>query len=733
MSMQTIFLRLLNMSITAGWLVLAVILLRVLLKKAPKAFRVALWALVGIRLVCPFSFESVLSLVPSAQTVQVESLETGIPEIESGIPALDTVINEAIDAALDAGERVGQKNGDIEEIKETLNETAGANTVNEANAAQEYARWAAIVWIAGMAAMGLYAVVSYGRVYRKVREAVSFHEHIWLCDHIDTPFILGVIRPRIYLPSDMSELDMQYVIAHESAHLKRRDHWWKPLGFLLLTVHWLNPLMWVAYVLFCRDIELACDERVIRDMGAESKKPYSEALINCSVSRKGIAACPLAFGEVGVKGRIKSVLNYRKPRFWVMIGAMAVCVVVAVCFLTDPPGESEDAQSETTLQRELAEYEVYYEYKGSVDPSNPYILLNTAEQTFVFSESAFSSNWRTGNYTILGNSLMLRTAGQDHWHFRLVDGAWVFDASKSSAIPRYNYGEKLGIQSPVPDGAVFEWAGGDAQAISSGGTDGATEETDSDNTPKRYVYRYSVDSVDPYFNLNPEDHTFFFSYCSLSSILNYGEYTVTDDALILQTALGYTYIFHLNEDGNYVFDGENSSPLQKVRYAANESEGMYAITDGVVFELEVDNDELLLAEPPQLMVVNGHESVFAGMGNFEWDYKIDEDQRRSCIACGSMMLEAADDLNTVELKYKDPLSVWLQFGLDPDQITVVCWNLDEENPEREEVEVDGVCSFSLKDGNYVYAITAQWNSYEQFNGTVEYGFKTQGNTTVIPE
>lgn len=157
-----------------------------------------------------------------------------------------------------------------------------------------------------------------------------------MCDRIDTPFILGVFRPRIYLPSNMSEQDVTYVLAHEQAHIKRHDHWWKPLGFALLTIYWFHPILWIAYVLLCRDIELACDEKVIKEMGIDIKKPYSDALINCSIPRRAITACPLAFGEVGVKERVKTVLNYKKPAFWIVLIAVIACVIVAVCFLTNP-------------------------------------------------------------------------------------------------------------------------------------------------------------------------------------------------------------------------------------------------------------------------------------------------------------------------------------------------------------------------------------------------------------
>lgn len=320
--MSDLFINLLNMSITASWLVLAVIVLRFLLKKAPKWINAVLWSFVGFRLVCPFSFESVLSLIPSAETVPTDIVYSQSPTIHSGIPVLNSTVNPII------------------------SESFAPDVTASANLLQIVTAIASAVWIIGIAAMILYAVISFVRLHKKVCEGVVLKDNIWLCDRIDTPFILGVFRPRIFIPSGMAESDMEYVIAHENAHLKRRDHWWKPLGFILLTVYWFNPVMWVAYILLCRDIELACDEKVLKEMGADIKKSYSEALINCSVSRRTISACPLAFGETGVKGRIKSVLSYKKPTLWIIIIAVISCIVVAVCFLTNPKPDLKDSNPE---------------------------------------------------------------------------------------------------------------------------------------------------------------------------------------------------------------------------------------------------------------------------------------------------------------------------------------------------------------------------------------------------
>ncbi len=318
--MEAVFLRLLNMSITAGWLVLAVLLLRLVLKNAPKALRCALWALIGVRLVFPFSFESGWSLLPSAEPIPMAALQTGTITVDTGIDVLDQAVNPAI----------------AEVFAPAVTDTAQTATPVSSPTVVSVTQAAAVIWLMGMALMLLYTAVSYWRLRCRVAASIPAENGLWLCDGIETPFILGILRPRIYVPSTMPEDQLVHVAAHERAHLRRRDHWWKPLGFLLLSIHWFNPLLWLAYILLCRDIELACDEKVIRDMGAEDKKAYSLALLETSVPRRMVAACPLAFGEVGVKARIRSVLHYKKPAFWLAVLAVILCVIAAVCLLTNP-------------------------------------------------------------------------------------------------------------------------------------------------------------------------------------------------------------------------------------------------------------------------------------------------------------------------------------------------------------------------------------------------------------
>ena len=310
--MNELFLKIINMSISASWLILAVLILRLVLKKAPKWVNVLLWGIVAVRLICPFSFESALSLIPSAETFPEKVISGPSFDVQTGITPVDNRINDYLGDRYFEGVTVPANNGN--NIMTILT----------------------IVWTIGILLLVAYTVISYWRLRRKVDTAVRYKDNIFQSENVKSPFVLGIIKPRIYLPFNMNGQDLEHVVAHEQAHIHRKDHWWKPFGFLLLTIHWFNPLVWLAYVLLCRDIELACDEKVIKELGNEQRADYTQALVACSVNRRMIAACPLAFGEVGVKDRVKSVMNYKKPAFWGVVLAVIVCVFVAVCFLTNP-------------------------------------------------------------------------------------------------------------------------------------------------------------------------------------------------------------------------------------------------------------------------------------------------------------------------------------------------------------------------------------------------------------
>ena len=351
--MSGIFLKLLNLSISASWLVLVVLALRLVLKRAPKWVNVLLWGMVALRLMLPFSIESALSLIPSAETVSPEVVQFDpAPTITSGVTIIDNAVNPS------------------------LSESFAAAPSASANPLYVWTYLAGWVWLIGLAAMLAYALVSYLRLRRRVSASIPLRENIYVCDEVPSPFILGIVHPRIYLPSALDEAQRGSVLSHERAHLARRDHWWKPLGFALLAVYWFNPLLWLAYTLLCRDIELACDERVLCGMDAGQVKDYSSALLACSVPRRMLAACPLAFGEVGVGARVKNALRYKKPAFWVVAASVAVCVVVAVCFLTDPPTDT-DAAGLVGFHREQVTYADVTDESGA----QPSSVQLTAEET----------------------------------------------------------------------------------------------------------------------------------------------------------------------------------------------------------------------------------------------------------------------------------------------------------------------------------------------------------------
>lgn len=401
--MSELFINILNMSISAGWTVAAVLILRFLLKKTrvPKQISVFLWGIVAIRLVCPFSFESVLSLIPSAETVTPDIMTSPAPAIDSGVEIIDSLVNPVIESSF------------------------APSPSYSANPLQIQIPVFAVIWLLGIVGMLLYTAISYLKLKRKIGTAVKLYENIYQSEFVVSPFVLGLVKPKIYLPFNLSEHDREYVTAHEKAHIRRKDHWWKPLGFLLLSIHWFNPLMWVSYVLLCRDIELACDERVIKEMNAEQKADYSQTLLNCSVNRRIIAACPLAFGETDVKTRVKSVLNYKKPSFWIIVAALAASIILGICFLTNPKTDSfgfSNGQSSADINgvsleiisADLTAPDPILEIKITNDTDNTLYFGNEFE-CFYYSENAWENTaenenavWNLPVYTLNAHSTATR-------------------------------------------------------------------------------------------------------------------------------------------------------------------------------------------------------------------------------------------------------------------------------------------------------------------------------------
>lgn len=543
--MNVVFIKLLNMSITASYIVLAVILLRFLLKKAPKWIRGVLWGFVAIRLICPFSLKSIFSLIPSAETIDL-TVYKNRPYIDTGVSAVDSNINNYLGSHYFEGVTVPADN------------------------TSHILTFFGIIWIIGIIAMLLYTLISYIRIRRKVQEAVPLRENIWICDCISTPFILGIIRPRIYLPSSMNEADMQYVISHENAHLKRKDHIWKPLGFLLLSVYWFNPILWVAYILLCKDIELACDEKVIRQLGTEIKKPYSDALINCSVPHKTIAACPLAFGETSVKERIKGVLNYKKPAFWIIIVAVVACVITAVCLLTNP------AEIKITQISEGGDFSNLFSNIQEVTVFGSENNYTTHDEKAIFEKIGLLQDIRIKSRPISQS----RAENRDKTHRITINGDTTLCFSENYSELWIDNGVKptlsYKVLNPSKAKNIFE------TGANVGGDD---EPNKIIVNPLGYPlgYYYSSGKDHASLSLEPKSKKFSFAFSLLSSYFATGTYEENDEYIVAHTDDDqYTYSFKKVGQG-LTFAADKSSQMPSFAYSSG-AKAEVCVPDGAVFQ-----------------------------------------------------------------------------------------------------------------------------------------------------
>ncbi len=612
--MSEFFLSVVNMSISASWIVLAVLLIRALFKKAPKWFTVLLWSIVGIRLISPFSYESVLSLIPSVETISPEIMLDRTPEINTGIPIINNAVNPVITGSF------------------------APEPLTSANPLQILIPILAVVWFLGIAVMLLYTVISYCHVKYKVRTAVLLRDDIFQSERVVSPFVLGIIKPKIYLPFSISEEDITHVIAHEEAHIRRKDHWWKPLGFLILTVHWFNPLMWLGYVLLCRDIEFACDEKVVKELGDEQKADYSRALLSCSVNRRLITACPLAFGEVGVKDRIRSVLNYKKPAFWIIILSVIVVIVMSICFLTDPITVKlkniEDLSLDSTIEETISvfAYDVNENYK-SIGPVSKDLLQDL-------------SNIRISRKEISLN----RSTDRDSSHTLILH-----------------------------------------------------EEPDEEDIMLSYVKGLYIH-------------------------FNYDFTSVWVDTGVKPT-LSYK-----------VIDPENAKEIYDYIFNYNVS---VSAVGGADIDIPEDVMDAVFSEPPKMIVISNDQNVEALKGTSSWTYYGNDGDAISINSDSSHPLALKEYMPSLNLyvSHSESLGARIQFNakgessvceLPPDEVYISCWpesdwgKVGDVSEETVETEVDdsGNYFFNLKNGNYIYEVVAEWNSTEQYNGTVRYSFYT---------
>ena len=431
--MDDVFLKLVNLSISASWLILAVLVLRVVLKKAPKWVMPLLWGVVALRLVCLFSIESALSLIPSAETIPSEIVtETREPVLYEQA-TLDIVTNPTLPSAAEVPVGVSRQQAQVD-----------FNIYS-------------VLWLAGMAALLVHALVSAGRLKRKLATAILLRDNIYESEFVDSPFVFGVVKPNIYLPMHMDEGTAAYVIAHERAHLARRDHWWKVLGYLVLALHWFNPLVWVAYILFCRDIELACDEKVVRGLDGAARADYSQALLSCAAPKRAVAACPLAFGEGNIKTRVKSALHYKKPAFWVAAAAVLAVVIVAVCFLTNPRSERGSLVWAQKLNAaDVASIELYVPAEGEArqykkldteEMAQAVELINSSRGTYIEKPETVYAGLPVW-FLLTMDDGTVHAVGSVVGHYLIIDGD-TFDADVENQAEWENYVLKGDSASPI--------------------------------------------------------------------------------------------------------------------------------------------------------------------------------------------------------------------------------------------------------------------------------------------
>lgn len=365
--MHEFFTKILNLSIIASFLIVAVIILRLVFARAPKWIRYILWSAVALRLLFPFSFESEFSVLPNAQKIDSTSISS-----TSYVSSAFAVDNTAV-----------------------TTESVDVLTI------------LSYIWVFGVAVMLCYMLISFIKVHRIVRECVKLRDNIYLCDHIDSPFVLGIVNPKIYLNSSLNKTYRRYIIAHEEAHIRHRDNIWKPLGFFVLCLYWFNPLVWASYFLFVKDVELLCDESVVKSLSKPEKKKYSSVLLMCSASRGTVPACPLAFAENGVKTRVKNVLSYKKPAFYVVVISVLLCIITMMLFMTSPVSAKETQKADVKPTEAVTEAmtEVSTETEAPTDPptqkstEKPTVAPTDPPVQEYYEESYYDNNYYGDSYS----------------------------------------------------------------------------------------------------------------------------------------------------------------------------------------------------------------------------------------------------------------------------------------------------------------------------------------------
>ncbi len=559
--MADIFLKIVNMSISACWIILAVIMFRFIFKNVPKWINCVLWGIAGLRLVMPFSFESIFSLVPSPETI-TKLPDSPRPQIDSGNSVIDNQVNGYLQSNYFEG--VTRPTSNFTDITTIF----------------------AIIWIVGISALIIYTLISYLRLKNEIKTAVLLRDNIYQSEAVASPFILGIIKPKIYLPFNLNDQEISSVIAHEKAHLQRKDHLWKPLGFLILTLHWFNPVVWMGYILLCRDIELACDEKVIKDLNNEERADYSQALLTCSVNRRMIAACPLAFGEVGVKDRIKSILSYKKPAFWIILVSVITSIIVALCFLTNPVSDKLQNIEGHKLEGILNKNAIItvsdgdnQKYIGSVDDDMLKKLLNIKISDKELSASRDEN--RDKSKTIYISIPVESEAITTHFseticvHFNNdFSAVWVNDNIK----PTFSYSVKDSVKAKKLYEAISDYPLSDNSNISN-------DESDS-------IYNNIIDSV--IFDIDADGID---EQCVLSYGPTSGLYTVVFTATELhKNESDYINTFNFQYTGGTEFYKSSENKLQIKCKNKIYDEGKIVNEDDVFLDIHIEDNNIVLLE-----------------------------------------------------------------------------------------------------------------------------------------
>lgn len=757
--MTDIFLAIVNMSISASWIVLAVLLLRLILKKAPKWVTVLLWGIVALRLICPITVESVMSLIPSAQTVSPQIMMDATPGINSGIPAINSAVNPVITGSL------------------------SPDPGTSMNPLQFWIPVATLLWAAGTAVMLIYTAASYLRIKKQIGTAVLLRENIFQSEQVSSPFVLGLIKPKIYLPFRLDPSDASYVIAHEQAHIRRRDHWWKPLGFLLLSIHWFNPLMWLGYVLLCRDIELACDEKVIREMDVQQKADYSQALLSCSVTRRSIAACPLAFGEVGVKDRVKSVLHYQKPTVWIIAVATILTVLAGICFLTNPATSVSEPVA-TFLEEQILEHHRGMYKHGQYRCADYQILGKQKDQ----------------NTTTVYMWVLYQEFSESNGNIEAISGAHIptaitykEDDGKLSMVAYWE--PRDGTYYPEDIKAKFPWylqlRARDSQRYIKQQTENCLQAATAYFQAHSESLTWNYSPMMSYTGHNFYDFDFYLDYTHIEATCTGG--ILKDlwadgqpEGQTLQFPKGQLAYWSPNESNIEnlpntsrvsftVYNEEETLASATVAFTCVErnagsawfditveqAEGIKLIQNGesacFVDENFISNiggaddsevkhtvhpDHLPLQKIPRMIVVSNEQSIEAQKGTCSWMYRGEDGNIVSICGDASHPLVYVETMPFLDLlpaysSFGDPLSANIQFQdvtdntislVKPDTITVRCWPEDQwrgDDPKSQDVEHhinNGNLYIDLKDGNYIYEVVASWNRVA-YGGTASYCFR----------